>query len=149
MVQFNFIYYDITWRKKLDSFCIRFNQIYISYNMKNSIKSVMNFLCGLTETQIQSSTEKFIGWPRYSQRMEPNEVYFSTLPHLWSTLLLSVLQCLDPRDQKVITSRYDVSSWTYQVTLIHISYVCVSCVMCAVWNKIWQWGKKLSTFFLI
>ena len=34
---------------------------------------------------IRKSTEKFIGWPRYSHGMWPNEVYFSSWFLLWST----------------------------------------------------------------
>ena len=66
-------------------------------------------------THQQWLSEKFIGWPRYSLGMWPNEVYFST----WSTHLFD--WCLDPKNvksQKIINNRYDVIIKISQPTLI-------------------------------
>ena len=47
-------------------------------------------------------------------------VFFNIVPLATRTLLSSMLHCFDPISQKVINSRYDVITWTFQPTLIYI-----------------------------
>ena len=65
--------------------------------------------------------KKFIGWLRYSFGIWPNTGYFSTKhPLAVHTLLQSVFHCLVSIDQKVISSRYNVILWTFQLILVRI-----------------------------
>ena len=61
---------------------------------------------------IYESVKKFIGWPRYSHGMLPNEVYFSVWFPLLSTHFFHwCCSAWISLVKKVINSRYDISLW--------------------------------------
>ena len=77
--------------------------------------------------------EKFIGWPKYSHGIRPNEVYFSTVPLVDYTLLLLVLQCLDIIGKKILQQEI----WYHHMNFSAYSYTYISKIIYMILIKIY------------
>ena len=104
---------------------------------------------------ILGSAEKFIGWPKYSYEMWPNEVYFSTKstmpsPHFFHHCCCAWISL----EKKVCNSRYDISQWIFCPLLYIYIYIYIyniyiyMCVCVCVYFYLTWFARRIRGSYL-